>query len=136
MKTALILGALPDNPEQIQFYEILVNVCKQEGYNVYSPLDTLEFQWGIEERYKRAFDLVKKSDVVIANLNDLSVGMWMEIRESTLLNKPLYAIARQWMKISGLIQASPNLKEIKFYSQWENIPEILNSFFHNYISYA
>ncbi len=115
MKQILILGALPENKERKELYSSLADTCRKYADVVYTPIDTADFKGSGAEKYKRAFELVRTSDLIIGEQSEPSTGQGMEIRESTLLNKPFVVIARTGSKISGLVKEIPNLEGIMFY---------------------
>ncbi len=128
MSNLLIIWELPYTEEKKKLYNNIINTC--EGYftSINSPIETLNFKWTSEERYKRAFDCLKEADVIIAECTKPSSGQWMEIRESVLLWKKLIVIAEKGAKVSGLILASPNLETVIYYSGIKDLKEELVDF--------
>lgn len=128
MKNILILGSLPKDKKREEIYKAIIDVCKGFSESVSSPIDTLNFQGNDEDRYERAFLKVKESDLIIGEQSEPSTGQGMEIREATILNKPLLVIAKTESKISGLVKACPVLKEIIYYDNLEDLNEKLLKF--------
>ena len=129
MKKLLLIWELPYSDKKLALYKGLIESCNTYFTEILSPIDTLNFEGTWEERYKRAFDSVKNSDVIIAECSNPSSGQWMEIRESVLLWKELIVIAEKWAKVSGLITASPNLKKIIYYQGIDNLTTELKKYF-------
>jgi len=122
----LILGALPQDSEKEKLYEDIIGVCKEFG-EVSSPLDTAKFEGSEADRYNRAFHKVKEADLIIGEQSAPSTGQGMEIREAAILEKPLVVIAKTGSKISGLVKGCPNLKEIIFYDNSEDLKSKLKN---------
>ena len=130
MMKILILGALPKTELDKQLYKSIIEACATYG-EVSSPIDTAEFKGSEVERYERAFLKVKESDLIIAELSKPSTGQGMEIREATLLNKPLLVIAKKGSEVSGLVKACPVLRKIIFYDDLNNLKQELMVFLGN-----
>jgi len=128
----LILGKLPEDEEKKKLYESIINVCKDFVEEISSPIDTAEFKGNDKERYERAFEKVKESDLIIGEQSEPSTGQGMEIREAAVLNKPLVVIAKTGSKISGLIKGCPALKEIIYYDDIEDLKSKLLDFLKNW----
>ncbi len=125
-KNILVTGAvLATDPELTENYKKLNSIMTCDGYylRIHSPLATMKFKGTDEEKYVRAMDLVNLSDVVIAEMSNVSTGQGMELQEATRLGKSILVIAKTGSNISGLIKGCPNVKEILFY---DNIYDISN----------
>lgn len=122
MRTLLIIWSLPENKIKETLYNEIKIFFNLNFEVIFTPIDTKNFKWNDKERYKLAFEKVKIADLIIAETSDLSIWLWMEIRESVILNKKLIVIAKKWTKVSWLIKWSPNLKELIFY---ENILDLI-----------
>jgi hypothetical protein len=127
MKNILIIWELPYSDEKMNLYNHIIKTLFSEEVNILSPIDTLNFKWTPEERYKRAFDSVANSDLIIAECSKPSSGQGMEIRESVTLWVPLIVIAETDSKVSGLILASPNIKDVIYYDSLEDLENKLNT---------
>ncbi|MCK5107661.1 MAG: hypothetical protein KAQ83_02960 [Nanoarchaeota archaeon] len=129
MKNILILGALPKEKEDEELYNVIIEVCEKFAM-VKSPIDTFNFNGSAKEKYERAFNLVKKADLVIGEQSKPSTGQGMEVRECAILGKPLIVVAKEGSKVSGLVKGCPVLKKIIYYSDLENLKkkleEVLN----------
>ncbi len=121
MNNILILGSLPQSDEQIKLYEVIIEIVQKFAKTVKSPIDTVNFKGDEQERYERAFRLVKEADLVIAEQSQPSTGQGMEIRECAILNKSLIVVAKEGSKISGLVKGCPVVKEIIFYQNIEDL---------------
>ncbi len=121
MKKILIMGSLPENWERRKLYETLETTCSDYGQLLSSPIATAEFKGSGRERYELAFERVKESDLIIAELSIPSTGQGMEIREAAILNKPVGVVAQKGSKISGLVTNCPAVKEIIFYETLEEL---------------
>ena len=121
MKTILILGALPKTSIEEERYEIMNFVANEFADVVYSPLDTKNFSGNDLESYERAFKLVQKADIVIAELTLPSTGQGMEIREAVTYNKPLFVLAKTDSHVSDLLKFCPVLKKLVFYNTEEEL---------------
>lgn len=120
MKT-LIIGALPETEERRRLYESMISVCRNFSEEIKTPIGTMNFQGTEKERYERAFYSVKEAEIIIADMSEPSTGQGMEIRESTIINKPLIVTAKENSKVSGLVKSCPNLKRIIYYSGLEDL---------------
>ena len=127
MKNILILGSLPKDDEDIALYDSLIEVSKNHADSVKSPIDTANFKGTDKERYVRAFQIVKESDLVIGEQSRPSTGQGMEIRECANLNKPLIIVAKTGSSISGLVKACPILKEIIYYDDLNDLKSKLDT---------
>lgn len=121
MKNILIIGSLPKKEIAIKLYNSIIEVSGEFAKIVKSPIDTVNFSGTDKERYKRAFQLVKNSDLIISEQSHPSTGQGMEIRECTILNKPLIIVVKEGNTISGLVKACPNIKEIIYYKNLKNL---------------
>ncbi|MDP2749535.1 MAG: hypothetical protein Q8O89_01735 [Nanoarchaeota archaeon] len=114
MKKILILGALPNDKERLKLYNAMTEICKKFG-SVSSPIDTKKSKNTYQERHNQAFQKVKEADIIIGEQTTPSTGQGMEIREATILKKPLVVVAKSGSKISGLVMGCPAVKEIIYY---------------------
>ena len=127
MKSILILGSLPKNETEASLYQNIVEIAKQFADDIKSPLDTVKFNGDENEIYERAFELVKRADLIIGEQSYPSTGQGMEIREAAILNKPLIVIAKNRSNISGLIKGCPITKEIIYYENTEDLKSKLDN---------
>lgn len=121
MKNILVLGSLPKNNLEKELYMSIISICKKFSENIKSPIDTAKFKGSDEERYEKALQSVKESDLVIGEQSQASTGQGMEIREAAILNKPLIVIAKKGSKVSGLVKGCPVLKKIIYYKNLEEL---------------
>ncbi len=121
----LIIGRLPEDVGTRLLYEGLIEIVKHYANRVYTPIDTAEFEGGDEERYEKAFESVRESDLIIAEASQPSTGQGMEIREAHALGKPVIVIAKKGSKVSGLIKGCPAVKNIIFYNHADDLKEEL-----------
>jgi len=128
MKRFLILGSLPQDEKRHKLYTTIISICEKYGKEILSPIDTANFKGTESERYNRAFKTVKWADFIIGEQSEPSTGQGMEIRESTILKKPLLVIAKTNSKISGLVKGSSNLKNIIYYDNLEELKLKLDKF--------
>lgn len=82
---------------------------------IYCPLDTMKFTGSDYERYERAMNILKDTNVVIAEMSKVSTGQGMELQEAVKLNIPILVIAKQGSKISSLVKGCKNVKDIIYY---------------------
>ena len=134
MRRVLILGSLPKNEEKLKLYNIIISICNEFTKEVLSPIDTANFRGSDSERYERAFKTVGWADLIIGEQSEPSTGQGMEIRESTVLKKPLIIIAKNNATISGLVKGSPNLIQIIYYNDLEDLKLNLNCFLNKLFS--
>ena len=130
-KYVLVTGAvLATDPELTETYKKLTSLiyCKSYYLSIYSPLATMKIKGTDEERYVRAMELVNESDVIIAEMSNVSVGQGMELQEATRLGKPILVIAKNGSKISSLIKGCPNVKDILYYDDVYEIAESIQSY--------
>lgn len=138
-RSILITGAvLATDPELTENYNRLNSIIEGStcDYNllIHSPIDTMKFQGTDEEKYVRAMDLLRKSEVIIAEMSNVSTGQGMELQEATHLGLPILVIAKTGSKISGLVKGCPNVKGILFYDNIYDISDAINSFIEESLS--
>jgi predicted NAD-dependent protein-ADP-ribosyltransferase YbiA (DUF1768 family) len=121
MNNTLILGSLPQTPQEIDLYLAIWEVAKEFSNIVKSPIDTANFQWNESERYQRAFDCVREADLIIGEQTKPSTGQGMEIRECAILNKPLIIVAQEKSKISWLVKWCPIVRDILYYKTTDDL---------------
>ena len=127
MNNILILGSLPKTEEETKLYNSIIEIAKNFATTVQSPIDTAKFSGTEQERYERAFQTVRKADLVIGEQSQPSTGQGMEIRECAILNKPLIVVAKEDSKISGLVKGCPTTKEIIYYQNIEDLKSKLKN---------
>ena len=125
----LILGRLPSTKNEEEWYNSIINICNKHGNVFDSPIDTKNFNGSDEERYKKAFEKVKKADLIIAESSSPSTGQGMEIREADILDKQIIIVAKENSKVSGMIKGCNSIKEIIYYSNLEDLSSKLNNYF-------
>jgi len=126
MKKILITGTvMTADGNSVKTYEDLVNICKKISDNIYSPLDTMQFKGNDDERYNRAMQLLKETDIIIAEMSVTSTGQGMELQEAVRLDIPIIVIAKSESKVSGLIKGSGKVKSILYYNNIEDIEKEL-----------
>ena len=123
MRQILILGALPKNKQEKEVYEAIIGSCKGNVFD--SPIDTSNFKGSDEERYNKAFEKVKKADLIIAEMSSASTGQGMEIREAAILKKELIVVAKEGSKISSMVKGCPIVKEIIYYKNLDDLKRSL-----------
>ena len=111
--------------DSIKIYNDIVNICKKVSDNIYSPLNTMQFKGNDTERYNRAMELLKETDIIVAEMSVPSTGQGMELQEAVRLDIPIIVIAKCESKISGLIKGSGKVKSILYYNNIEDIEEQL-----------
>ena len=109
----------------VKIYEDLVNICKKVSDNIYSPLDTMQFKGNDTERYNRAMELLKETDIIVAEMSVPSTGQGMELQEAVRLDISIIVIAKSGSKVSGLIKGSGKVKSILYYNNIEDIEKEL-----------
>lgn len=129
----LITGAILSSDESSKnIYKNLSFLIKDFNFNsipteIYSPLDTMKFEGNDYERYERAMNILKDTNVVIAEMSNVSTGQGMELQEAVRLNIPILVIAKIGSKISGLVKGCKNVKNIIYYDDIYSIKnDILN----------
>lgn len=124
MKKILITGSvMSSNNDSINIYKKLVQICREYGFQVSSPLDTMEFTGNNEERYIRAMELINSADYIIAEMSIPSTGQGMELQQAILQNIPILIVAKEHSKISGLIKGSKGIEDILYYDNIEDVKE-------------
>lgn len=117
----LITGSVLGSDESsIDIYRSLITIIGESNFKnisteIYSPLDTMKFTGNDYERYERAMNILKDTDVVIAEMSNVSTGQGMELQEAVRLNIPILVIAKSGSKISGLVKGCKNVKDIIYY---------------------
>ena len=109
----------------VKIYEDLVNICRKVSDNIYSPLDTMQFKGNDTERYNRAMELLKETDIIVAEMSVPSTGQGMELQEAVRLDISIIVIAKSGSKVSGLIKGSGKVKTILYYNNIEDIEKEL-----------
>jgi len=127
MDNILILGSLPKTEEETELYNSIIEIAKEFATTIKSLIDTARFNGTEQERYNRAFQTVKESDLVIGEQSLPSTGQGMEIRECAILNKPLIVVAKKGSKVSGLIKGCPITKEIIYYQSIDDLKSKLKN---------
>lgn len=117
----LVLWSLPKTQGQTELYTVLVDTCKGFADIVKSPIDIPNSSETSKERYLRALQNVKESDIVIWDQSSPSTWQGVEIRECDILQKPLIILAQEWSKISGLVEGCPATQKIIFYKDLEDM---------------
>ena len=87
---------------------------------IYNPLDTMKFTGN---DYERAMNILKDTNIVIAEMSNVSTGQEMELQEVVRLKIPILVIVKYGSKISGLVKGSKNVRDIIYY---DNIYSIKN----------
>ncbi len=132
MKNILTIGALPTTVERRSLYRAMEILCRSYAEEVFTPIDTLDFQGTLAERYKRAFLKVGEADLIIAEMSERSDGAGMEIKDAEYKGKPVVVVARRGVKVSNLIMGCPAVREkIDYESNSKLIKKlsgVLNSF--------
>ena len=72
---------------------------------------------------------------MIGEQSQPSTGQGMEIRECTILNKPLIVVAKEGSKVSGLIKGCPITKKIIFYQNIEDLKSKLGNFISQFFDH-
>lgn len=122
----LITGTvMTADDDSIKIYDDLVNICKKVSDNIYSPLDTMKFKGNDTERYNRAMELLKETNIIIAEMSVPSTGQGMELQEAVSLDIPIIVIAKNGSKVSSLIKGSGKVKSILYYNNIEDIEKEL-----------
>ena len=124
MKKILITGAVMNtNCDSIGIYKKLIQICRENEFEVSSPLDTMEFTGNDEERYIRAMELINSADYIIAEMSIPSTGQGMELQQAIIKNIPILIVAKENSKISGLIKGSKGIVDILYYNNIEDMKE-------------
>ncbi len=84
-----------------------------------------------EEIYKRDVDLIKQSDIVIADVTIPSLGVGYEIAFAESINKKIYCIYNKEddKRISAMIAGCPNFESYPYNSK-EELIIIINKIFN------
>lgn len=124
MKKILITGSvMSSNSDSICIYKKLVQICRENEFDVSSPLNTMEFTGNDEERYIRAMELINSTDYIIAEMSIPSTGQGMELQQAIIKKIPILIVAKENSKISGLIKGSKGIVDILYYDNLEDIKE-------------
>ncbi len=107
--------------ESLKIYQILVEELSKYANNIYSPIDTIKFKGSNEQMYERVMNLLKNTDLVIAEMSSPSTGQGMELQEAVRLNIPIIVIAKNGSKISSTVLGSGKIKKVVFYDEKEEI---------------
>lgn len=131
-KRILITGAvLTSNENSVKIYDNIISIINKEIYEIFSPLDTMQFKGDDCERYERAMNLLKDTKLVIAEMSNVSTGQGMELQEAANLNIPILVIAKTGSKISGLVKGCKAVKNITYYDHIEEIYKNILNFIKN-----
>jgi len=124
MKKILITGSVMNtNSDSIGIYKKLVQICRENEFEVSSPLDTMQFNGNDEDRYIRAMELINSTDFIIAEMSLPSTGQGMELQQAIIKKIPILIVAKENSKISGLIKGSKGIVDILYYNDLEDIKE-------------
>ena len=130
----LITGAvLSSNENSINLYNKLYSFLDNTNFQIYTPIDTMQFIGTDSERYNKAMNLLKETKLIIAEMSNVSTGQGMELQEAANLNIPILVIAKKGSKISGLVKGCKNVKNILYYNKIEDIFNNINEFINKYI---
>ena len=129
MSNLLILWALPEKEQDYKKYETIINIFKNNFWNINSPIDTKDFIWTDNERFKRAVRFVEEAGLIIWESSLPSTWQWIELGIAYTLNKKVIIIAESNSKISGLIKGNPNIGKIIFYDNLRDLENKLNKQF-------
>lgn len=128
MITGTITSAKEDS---LEIYEILVEELKKHSDNIYSPLDTIKFKGTREEMYARVMNILKETDLVIAEMSSPSTGQGMELQEAVRLDIPIIIVVKEGRKISRTVLGSGKVKTTFFYNNKEDIKGNLENILEN-----
>lgn len=103
-------------------------VLESVTFEIYSPLDTMHFKGNDFEKYERAINILQGTNVVIAEMSNLSTGQGMELQEAVHLNIPILVIAKTGSKISSLVKGCKNVKDIIYYDNLYDIQDRIYKF--------
>ncbi len=128
-------GSITGGRDYIENYKKLVNILEKFGdiLTKFVADENLtekgEVNLRDEEIFKRDIDMLKKADLLIAEVSMPSLGVGYEIATALNLNKPVICLYHQnsKFKLSSLISGNPDVILVKY----KDIME-LNDFFHNY----
>lgn len=124
MKKILITGSVMNtNSDSIGIYKKLIQICRENEFEVSSPLDTMEFTGNDEERYIRAMELINSADYIIAEMSIPSTGQGMELQQAIIKKIPILIVAKENSKISSLIKGSKGIIDILYYNNIEDMKE-------------
>lgn len=125
----LITGSvLNSDLQSVITYEYIKKLFNEHKYEVFSPLETLEFKGSDQDRYRKALDVISKSKLMIAEMSNVSTGQGMEIQYAALLGVPILVIAKKDSKVSGLVKGCPAVKKIIFYENIHELKSIIPAF--------
>lgn len=128
-EVVLITGSVMNsNLESVVTYERLKRLFNADKYEVFSPLETMNYTGSNEDRYKKALDVVGKSKFMIAELSNVSTGQGMEIMYAALIGIPILVIAKKGAKVSGLVQGCPAVRKIVYYENINELETIIPNF--------
>jgi nucleoside 2-deoxyribosyltransferase len=129
-------GSIRGGRDHIRWYDFIVKELSKYGEVVsefvadksltsYGSLDMTD-----KEIYNRDINLIKDSDVFIADVTIPSLGVGYEIAYAEKLNKKIFCLYYQeeGKKISAMISGSPFLKVFSYKSENE-ISDILKNIF-------
>ncbi|MDR0978517.1 MAG: hypothetical protein LBL91_01010 [Lachnospiraceae bacterium] len=123
----LITGAVNGaNEESKQLYQSIIDACEAYSNSISSPLDTMQFKGTNEERYKKAMELLKTAELIIAEMSIPSTGQGMELQEAVNRNIPIIIIAKEGSKISGLLLGTQKIIEMIYYKNKKELEEKLS----------
>ncbi len=120
MKKCYILGATAKGKEIFLIYKnALANKLEILG----TPIETSNFKGTSKERFQRAKDKVKQSEIIIADMSEVSTGAGIELGISYLLGKKIFVFASVGSEISSLIYGIT--ENVKFYHDEKELFEML-----------
>lgn len=132
-------GSIRGGRDHAEWYDFIVSSLKEYGkVNSEFVADKSLTSYGHVELtdqviYERDLDLIRESEIVIADVTVPSLGVGYEIAYAEKLNKKIFCLYHHIddKRISAMIAGSPHLKVFP-YTTKEEISEILKEIFKSY----
>ena len=118
----LITGAILSTENTLtDIYQTITSWIDTKKHTISTPLDTMKFHGNDFEKYQRAMNLLQDTELMIAEMSNISTGQGLELQEATNLNIPVLVIAKTGSKISSLVKGNKIVKNIIYYNNIEDI---------------
>lgn len=129
-------GSIRGGREDIEIYAQLINCIKKYGQVLTEHIGNTDLDgFGEKEKtdkfiHDRDLSWIQESDVMIAEVTNVSMGVGYEIAKAECMNKNILCLYRlqQDKKLSAMISGSSNLN-IKYYATIEEAYSHIDDFF-------
>lgn len=131
-----VFGPIHINGESyVPLYKHVGEFCKKYFNQV---IGTYPDFWDSKETprefYDRTYNTITTADYFIAEVTNASMGVGMELQMGREHNIPCIAVCKQGHEPSPMVKGLPNLKEIVFYTNLNNLTVQLDKIFNTILN--